>query len=258
MIPERCNSLWVGSRLGAVERACLRSVMAQGHALTLWCYEVPEGVPAGVELADAERIVPASEIVLHRRGSPALFANHFRYELQRRAMGFWVDCDIYLVRPLEGMDRHVFGWAAPGHINTAILRLPPDSPLIAPLLRLFEEREVPPWLELRAKLAAWYRLRRTGRTGLSLMPWGSAGPLALTWLARREGLDGCALPANVFYPRHWDDARWILDPAIGLDAVVGSETRAVHLWNELIKGFKDGPAPRGSFLARLQAEGAID
>lgn len=30
---------------------------------------------------------------------------------------------------------------------------------------------------------------------------------------------------------------------------------ALHLWNELIRGFKDKPAPAGSFLARLHAEG---
>lgn len=253
---ERCNSLWIGPSLGRVERACLRSIIAQGHELTLWCYERPDGVPEGVAIADAAQIVPRSQIVVHRGGSPSLFSNRFRYELQRRALGFWIDCDVYLVRPLDGLDGHVFGWAAPGHINTAVLRLPPDSPLIRPLLALFEEREVPPWLAPRAKLAAWYRLKRSGRTGLSTMPWGSAGPLALTWLARREGLDRCALPAEVFYPRPWEDARWILEPGIELSAVAGPRTRAVHLWNELIKGFKAEAPPPGSFLARLHAEGA--
>lgn len=253
-----CNSLWIGPRLGAVERACLRSVLRQGHRLVLWCYDIPAGVPAGVELRDAAAILPREAIVTHKAGSHALFANRFRYELQRRGLGLWVDCDVYLVKPLDGLDGHVFGWAAAGHINNAVLRLPPDSPLLPPLLRLFDEREVPPWLPLRPRIAAWLRLKRSGRSGLSHMPWGSAGPLALTWLAEREGLAGCALPAPVFYPMHWDRARWIVDPAIALEQVVTPQTRAVHLWNELIKGFKDAPAPPGSFLARLQAEGAED
>ncbi|MBV8687054.1 MAG: hypothetical protein JOZ90_06150 [Alphaproteobacteria bacterium] len=253
---ETCNTLWIGPRLGLVERACLRSVRAQGHPLRLWCYERPEGVPDGVEVRDAEEILPGAEIIRHQGGSVALFANRFRYELMRRGFGLWVDCDLYLVRPLAGLPQgHLFGWAAPDHINTAVLRLPPDSPLLPPLLALFEERQVPPWLSRRARLAAWLRLKRSGRTGLGRMPWGAAGPLALTWLARQAGLDGEALPAPTFYPRHWDDARWILDPAVTLESVVGAETRAVHLWNELIKGFKDAPAPPGSFLARLHAEG---
>jgi hypothetical protein len=33
-------------------------------------------------------------------------------------------------------------------------------------------------------------------------------------------------------------------------------TVTVHLWNERIKHFKEKPAPKGSFLARLQQEGA--
>ncbi|MBV9932055.1 MAG: hypothetical protein JO013_14080 [Alphaproteobacteria bacterium] len=256
--PVACNTLWIGRRLGAVERACLRSVLRQGHALTLWCYDLPEGVPPRVRLRDAAEILPRDTVIAHKGGSHALFANRFRYELQRRAAGFWVDCDIYLVRPLDGLTGHVFGWAAPHHINTAVLHLPPDSPVLAPLLDLFDECDVPPWLPWRARAAAWLRLRRTGRSGLSHMPWGSAGPLALTWLAERHGLARCALPAPVFYPVHWDAAAWIRDPRWTLDGMLRPETRAVHLWNELIKGFKDGPAPPGSFLARLQAEGAPD
>ena len=251
-----CNTLWIGPRLGPVERACLRSVLRQGHGLVLWCYDRPEGVPRGVEVADAAAILPRDAIISHRDGSYALFSNRFRYVLQRRGLGLWVDTDIYLVRPLEGFGSNVFGWAAPGHINTSVLSLPPDSPLLPPLLRLFEEREVPPWLSLRARAAARLRRMRTGRTGLSLMPWGAAGPLALTWLAERHGLSGLALPPSVFYPVHWDQAAWILDPGVSLDAVIRPETRAVHLWNELIKGFKEAPAPPASFLARLQAEGA--
>lgn len=255
-MPERCHSLWIGPRLGAVERACLRSVLAQGHPLTLWCYEPPDGAPGGVELADAASIVPEDRIVFHRGGSAALFANRFRYELQRRGLGFWIDCDVYLLRPLEGLGENVFGWAAPDHINTAVLRLRADSPLLPPLLALFEERAVPPWLPPRARAAAWWRLTTTGRTGLSRMPWGSTGPLAFTWFAARAGLAAAARPPAFFYPRHWDDAGWILDPRAALESVVVPETRAVHLWNEIIKGFKDGPAPAGSFLERLQREGA--
>jgi hypothetical protein len=152
----------------------------------------------------------------------------------------------------------VFGWEDEEMINNAVLRLPPDCPLLPPLIALFEEREVPPWLPPAARAAAWVRLKRSGRTGLARMPWGSAGPHALTWLAHREGLDSLALPAAIFYPMPWQRAAWILDPALSLDDVIAPGTRAIHLWNPQTKSFKDVPAPRGSFLARLQAEGAPD
>jgi hypothetical protein len=248
--------LWIGPSLGPVERACIRSVLRQGHALSLYCYAPPAGVPEGVVLRDAAEIVPESGIVRHRGGSAALFANLFRYRLQQAGRGIWLDCDIYLLAPIRRKGGHLFGEEAPGRINTAVLRLPPDSPLLPPLIACFDDRNVPPWIPLGARLAARWRLALTGRAGLSRMPWGVAGPLAITALAREYGLSAQAQPPEIFYPMPWQQAAWIRDPARRLEEVTTPRTVAVHLWNERIKHFKDAPAPPGSFLARLQREGA--
>lgn len=239
-----------------MERACLQSVLRQGHELTLYAYGRPFGVPDGVEVRDAAEILGEDKVIRHRGGSPSLFSNRFRYELQRLGLGTWVDCDIYLLAPLDGDTPYLFGEEEAGRINTGILRLPADSPLLPPLLELFEERLVPPWLPLRSRIAAWWRRRVTGRSGLSKMPWGSAGPRALTFLARRHGLDRLARPPEAFCPVRWQDALWIADPSAKLESKVGPGTVAVHLWNERIKSVKGGPAAPGSFLARLQSEGA--
>jgi hypothetical protein len=247
--------LWIGPRLGPVERACLKSVLKRGHSLALYCYGEPDGVPDGVELRDASEIIPRHRIIRHKTGSVALFANWFRYELQRRHAGTWVDCDVYLLAPLDGDSPCLFGEEAPGKINNGVLRLPPDSPLLPPLVALFEERSVPPWLPLRSRMAAHLRLWHRGRSGLAAMPWGSAGPNALSYLVRRHGMGDFALPPEILYPSPWQDALWIADPARSLDQVVTERTVAVHLWNERIKHVKNRPAPPGSFLARLQDEG---
>ena len=76
-----CVTLWIGERMGAVERACLRSVMRQGHGVALYCYRTPHGVPAGVELRNAGEIVPESRVFTGRNGSFAAFSDWFRYEL---------------------------------------------------------------------------------------------------------------------------------------------------------------------------------
>lgn len=255
MAAPTLNTLWIGPALGAVERACLRSALRQGHPVRLWCYQPPTGVPDGVELAEAASVVAESRIIRHANGSPALFSNLFRYELQRQGLGTWIDADLYLLRPLEVAGSYLFGREEGGTINTAALRLPPDSPLIEPLTAIFDEDRVPFWLPLRHRLAAEWRLRRTGRSGLSEMPWGTAGPKALTALARRHGLDGLALPESALHPVGWRQAGWICDPAVALEDVAGPETIAVHLWNDRIGEWKDQPAPPGSFLARLQEEG---
>ena len=251
-----CLTLWIGPALGPVERACLRSWLRHGHPAALYCYRAPEGVPEGVELRDATEILPESLIVRHRTGSVSLFSNRFRYALLQRGLGTWLDADVYLLAPLDSSRPYLIGEEAPSRLNGAVLRLPPDSPLLQPLLALFEEKSVPSWLPWRARAAAWWRLRTTGRSGIARMPWGSAGPDALTALARRLGLMGEALPPELFYPAGWKKAEWVRDPRIGLEDIVGERTVAVHLWNERIKRFKHAPAPAGSFLARLQAEGA--
>lgn len=251
-----CNLLWIGPSLGRVERACLRSILRQGHPVTLYCYESPEGVPEGVTLSDAAAILPNDRIVRHQGGSVALFANWFRYELQRRDEGIWLDADMYLLAPLPGDRSNLFAWQETGIIGSAVLRLPPASPLLPPLLALFEQQVIPAWLRPDERLAAWLRRALTGRTGLSKMPWGSAGPNAFTALALRHGLADEALGAELFYPVHYRDARWLLDPARPLESMTAPGTIAIHLWNELIKHFKDAPAPPGSFLDRLHREGA--
>ncbi len=251
-----CNTLWIGSALGAVERACLRSFIQHGHSLTLYCYDEVADVPDGVEVADAEAIVPRKLIVRHERGSYALFANRFRYQLQALGRGLWIDADLYCLAPMQFRDQYLFGWQGAGHVNNAVLRLPYDSPVLPPLLEIFDEKTAPPWLSPEARAAALEQLERTGRVDLSRAPWGVAGPTALTYLLKEHGLEAAAQPESVFYPAHWTKAEWILDPSIDLSMIATVATVTVHLWNERIKHFKEKPAPNGSFLARLQQEGA--
>lgn len=250
-----CLSLWIGDSLGAVERACAKSVLRQGHRLALYCYAAPDGVPAGVELRDAAQILPEARIVRHRGGSVSLFSNLFRYALLRRGLGTWIDCDVYLVRPLDDSADYLMGRERGGHIGTAVLRLPADSPLLPPLLEIFDEKQVMPWLHWRARLQARWRLITTGRVGVEKLPWGSCGPLALTWLARAHRLDHHAAPSDVYYPVPYDKADWILEPGRTLEEATTPATVSIHLFNEKIRGFKNQPAPPGSVLARLQAEG---
>lgn len=232
------------------------SVLRQGHPLTLWCYDRPVGVPEGVELAPAGDILPKARMIRHHTGSVSLFSNWFRYELQRRGAGTWLDSDVYLLKPLETAEPYLLSEFEPGRINGGVLRIPPESPMLPPLLALFEEKEVPWWIPLRARLAAHWRLLRTGRVGLSKMPWGVAGPAALTVVAMRFGTLSLATPPDVHSPGAWQRADWIADPAIRLEDVITERTVSVHLWNERIKAFKNDPAQPGSFLARLQAEGS--
>lgn len=256
LAPARCATLWIGDALGKVERACLRSVLRQGHSLGFYCYDVPSGVPSGVTIRDAAQILPRDRIIHYCSGSVALFANWFRYELQRRGLGTWVDTDIYLLAPIDSERPYLFGYESPACINNAILRIPPRSPMLPALIEPFEERVVPSWLPWLHRVRAAIRLAAHGKTDLSKMPWGSTGPRALSAMAVAHGLDHWALPQQVFYPAHYQNASWITDPGLELADVVSPDTIAIHLWNEVIKPYKDEPSAAGSFLARLHREGS--
>lgn len=250
-------TLWVGAELSFLERACLRSALAHGHEVALYCYAPPRGVPTGVEVRDAAAILPEAEIIRYPNGSPALFANRFRYELLHRALGTWIDCDVYFIAPLRDSEDYLMGDQGGGTINTALLRLPAASPVLADLRALFCERVVPPWLPWRSRLAARARRLRTGRSGVARMPWGSTGPEALTWLARRHGLTDRVLPATRFYPVHWTAAEWVCTPDLALDDMIAPDTIAVHLWHGRLGSHAISSAPQGSFAARLREEGRL-
>ena len=246
-----CATLWIGETVGPVERACMRSVLRQGHHLALYCYRVPSGIPPGVQLADASAILPPASVFRHRSGSIAPFSDWFRYELQKRGLGTWVDTDMYLLRPLDESGAYLFGEERPGIINNAVLRLPPDSPIIGELLKLFRPAGAQP----RALLSE-LRDRLSGRMNIRAGRWGTTGRVALTAAVNKFALASHALPASAFYPVPWQRADWIIDRQIHLEDLLGESTIGVHLWNQLIKGIKNRPAPEGSFLARLQTEGA--
>ena len=250
----RCNSLWLGPRLGAVEQACLLSVLRQGHEMALYCYEEPEGVPEGVLLLDANEIIPRREIVRPPGGGASFFSNRFRFELQRQGKGTWIDCDLYLLAPMDFERPHLFGRQSDELLNTAVFRCPPDSPLLEPLLELFEGQVMPHWLSRRARIEAEWRRLRSGRVDIAAMPFGTTGPHALTAVARDTGLESEALPSETFYPVPWQEAAWIVDRGARLEDRIRPGTVAVHLWNEQIRHLKEGPAPAGSFLARLREE----
>lgn len=248
--------MWIGDALGPVERACLKSVVRTGHRLALYCYEEPAGVPDGVEVRDASAILSFEAMKNRSDGRRSLVSNWFRYELLLRSLGTWVDADVYVIGEIDGNKAYLFGEQAPGTINGAVLRLPADSPLLPRLVEPFEKLTTPHWLNWRYYFPARIRELTTGEADLTRLPWGSTGPHALTALAKDFGVYGFAEPIERFYPVAWQNADWILDPDRSLHDTTTADTVAVHLWNECIKSFKDRPAPEGSFLQRLQQEGA--
>jgi hypothetical protein len=251
-----CVTLWVGERLGPIERACLKSVVRSGNRLALYCFAEPSGVPEGVELRDAAEVLQLKDMLEVSGGRADLYSDWFRYELMKRHEGLtWVDTDIYAVGVFDQKAPYLFGEQGAGIINTAVLRLPPDSPMLPGLLEPFIKRTTPRWMRKKHYYPMRLRELLTGKADLSKTPWGTTAPYALTTMARKCQLAHLAQPPERFYPVPFEQAHWLLDPEIKVEDVTGPGTVAIHLWNECIRKYKNEPAPPGSFLARLQEEG---
>ncbi len=250
---QQVVTLWIGDRLGLVERLSLTSFVANGHPIALYAYGPIEGVPPGVELRDAGAILPRSQAMANRyaNGSFALFSNMFRMELQKQGLGLWVDADVVCHRPVTIDGPFVAGRESDRFVNGAVLKLAPDSPFLRDWLEAAASGRVPPWLPFHRAPGA-YLLQALGRPILpSGLPHGTFGPKSITALAERHGLIGLAQPEDVFYPVHPRMAERLWDPAFPLASVVTDRTLTVHLWNEKLRQLKHMPPPEGSIMFEL-------
>ena len=62
MLLATINAIWIGPGLGKLHIACLRSFLMRGHRVVLHVCEYLEDTPEGVELADANELLPRSRM----------------------------------------------------------------------------------------------------------------------------------------------------------------------------------------------------
>jgi len=243
---------WHGLPLSRIERLSMISFLRNGHAVHLYVYDEPVGVPAGVELKDAAEILPRSSLFFHRRNqSVAHFSDWFRYQLLFERGGLWSDTDMVCLRPFDYANPVVFAWQDEEHLNNAVLGLPARDPLAEWLARSCESpnRMLPydDWSRRLAKLKRWVKGQ-----GREAVRWGDTGPYGLTSAAQYLGYIEHALPKWHFYPVAYEQNRLLFKrvPAGVPSTFDGS--RAVHLWNQLIDGAdKNARFPQDSPFEQL-------
>ena len=261
MALQNLNSLWVGNRLGYLERLCLVSGLATGHKFTLWSYapDKLEGVPEGVELRNAADIMPEERLLRYAdTGSVALGANFWRYELLSRGLGYWVDMDFYFLRAIDFTDDYVFGWEYAGWINNAVLLAPPQSKMVADLNSLPQANVRPPWFGPKRSLAFYWQKLTKGPISLEEMPWGTYASGLVTHVIKSNGLEPHAKSPTTFYPVEWKDARILYGPAEIVESKLSQDTCAVHMWHSRLVGLFDKPPAKGSYIDLACQKHGID
>ena len=111
-IDYQIGALWMEGRLSFLEQLCLKSFVDAGHHVVLYHYGPLFGVPDGIELKDANAVLPRTNFLKHERtGSPALHSDLFRYKmLEQNDCMIWADTDAYCVKTFETQNGHFYGW----------------------------------------------------------------------------------------------------------------------------------------------------
>jgi hypothetical protein len=230
----RLASYWEGP-VTWVERLCVASMLHHGHELTIYTHDPQSlvGCNLGADVRDAREVVTEKDFVHRYRtvGRFNMFANLFRLELQRQSKGIWVDLDCYLVRPLVPQSEYVFGLSSRDKINNAVLRLPPDCPMIGDYMRAITADPLRlPWSSFRRRL--WREIEiLMGRSQPHALVRSNIGPRALTYFAKRHDILKHAMPREAFYPLAVGEAPILVNPdPSGVAAKVTAQTVLVHLW----------------------------
>lgn len=225
------NSLWIGDRVGEMERLAMRSHLHCGHEYHLWTY-TPLIVPEGVVVEDANEILPQSEVFAYRigaeAGSVSAFSNLFRYKLLLERGGWWCDSDVVALKRFDFDEPYVFaceryrtGSCGP---TTCVIQAPKNSELMVHCYEKASEAD-----------------RRTLR-------WGTIGPLLLMEGVFSQRLDQYVRPVSDFCPIDWFDIAPLFLPG------PLPNSYAIHLWNEVWRreGIDKEQPHEGSLYAALK------
>jgi Alpha 1,4-glycosyltransferase conserved region len=228
------QSFWWGEFLSPYEWLSLKSFIDFGHRFDLYAFDPDIAVPAQVRVRDAAELVNRDEFFVYQdgfgKGSPAAFANMFRYRLLAERGGWWVDTDVICLSDDIPDYPQFVARQEDDLVNIAVMRFPPRDPVMLRCLELTREK---------------------GRS----VRWGESGPQLLTQVLRESGKTEGIFDSSLCYPIHYNDALTLLQPSQAervANRLAGA--RFLHLWNAMLRGFgvrKSYLPPHGSMLRRL-------
>lgn len=262
-LPE-IGTYWHGHALGPLERACLISMMEQGHSATLFCHEKVEGVPEGVEIRDAREVTGDRSVLFFENPkgkgvekSPALFTDLFRYHMINRLGMIWLDLDAFLLKPLRLPNHgYIFAYDRKS-IAGGVLALPQTSTSLKDLIAFCDnEYPIPPFFSWIAdRKVKLYLMRAIGKpVHVSRQKWGVWGPRALTWFLAKNQEDHHALETKLLYPIDWRYLNPFFLPSDVVKESYLKDAISVHLFGsrmrEKLREVGD-EIPKGSYLQEL-------
>ncbi len=212
MALDKMQSLWVGPSLSNMERLSINSFLRNGHAYDLYTYGRVLGIPDGVNILDANEIIPEIDI-FYNRGGYSTFSDFFRWKLIRDRGGWWVDTDAVCLRPFDFDADYVFfgGKGKPGS----------DDCVTSGLFKA-----------IACGGFSEYGWRVCEATDTKTMAWGACGPPLITEAVEACSLQHRILPGKLVFPIFYTNAvHKFTHPR--LSEFDFEDAYSVHLFNEI-------------------------
>lgn len=128
------GSLWVGDPLTKIQITALSSFVYHKHEITLFVYDMDLEVPKGVVKADANTIMPESEI-FKIQNQFAAFSDLFRYQMIQKTGLAWVDADTICLTSNWNFKDNIYAGFEKDMVVGGVLSLPQDSPALKYLIK---------------------------------------------------------------------------------------------------------------------------
>ena len=211
-------TLWIEGRLRLVDVVCLSSMVDKGMDVTLFAYGDIPNIPPGVNVLDAETVLPLEMIErltpIHKKNrvshQPVMnFSDLFRVKCQKLGLGLWLDSDVFLFRSFEYNIHEVYFAKEDSHrIGSPVFYVPARHPICMDYIEFIDNSAdlFPDWLGFRrGKLKPFlYDLFgiEYSAPDLGVTIYGND---AFTRLAKRHDCYRLARPKSSFY--YWNGKR---------------------------------------------------
>ena len=131
---SRTHSVWIGTKLGLMEKLTLQLLLDAGHEPVLWVQSKLSGIPQGVtvELLPTDTLPPvgfAGDPLHHLPnggiGSLAHWSDYFAFKTLHEHGGIWVQMDAAVTKPIVAEDYTFTPWLS--MISPVVMCIPKGS-----------------------------------------------------------------------------------------------------------------------------------
>jgi hypothetical protein len=211
------KSLWIDQIIGPLQILCINSFLNKGISFHLYTYGTLLNAPSGTIIKDANDIIDSSEIFKDKMNSYATYSDWFRIALLHKIGGWWVDCDVFCIKPFNinapyifATERAVIGGEKRIQICNAVIKMPAKS--------LFGEKVL---VSIKKKLKS---------NEHELINWTEIGAQLLYKNIDEENLYDYVLQPEVFCPNDYLNYLQLSNLA---ELSFNKTTYGVHLWNKM-------------------------